>query len=59
MNIISFYREVKSEVLRIVWPARRETLMSVALVFAMVVIAGLFFLLVDSLLFKLIKFILG
>lgn len=59
MNIVNFYREVRSEVLRVVWPARRETLMSVALVFGMVVMAGLFFLLVDSLLFKLIKFILG
>ncbi len=59
MNVVNFYREVRSEVLRIVWPARRETFMSVALVFGMVIIAGLFFLIVDSLLFKLIKFILG
>lgn len=59
MNIVNFYREVKSEVLRIVWPSRKEAMTSVMLVLGMVVIAGLFFLLVDSLLFKLIKFVLG
>jgi preprotein translocase subunit SecE len=59
VNIVGFYREVKSEVLRIVWPTRKDTLSSVMLVFGTVVVAGLFFLLVDSLLFKLIKFILG
>ncbi|MCE2992571.1 MAG: preprotein translocase subunit SecE [Candidatus Jidaibacter sp.] len=59
VNIVNFYKEVKSEVLRVVWPTRKETMLALALVLGMVVIAGLFFLLVDSLLFKFIKLILG
>lgn len=58
MNVITFYKEVKSEVSRITWPTNKETLMSVALVVVMVIISGLFFLLADSLLYKLVKFIL-
>ncbi|MCE2993844.1 MAG: preprotein translocase subunit SecE [Candidatus Jidaibacter sp.] len=59
MNVLSFIKEVKAEALRVVWPSRKEVLMSLGLVFVMVLLSGLFFLLVDSLFFKMIKFILG
>lgn len=59
MNVLGFIKEVKAEALRVVWPSRKEVLMSLGLVFVMVFVSGLFFLLVDSLFFKMIKFILG
>ena len=36
-----FVREVRSEVAKVTWPSRRETLVTTGLVFAMVAIAAL------------------
>ena len=43
-----FMREVRSEVAKITWPTRRETLITTALVFAMVALAATFFFVVDQ-----------
>lgn len=59
MNIVSFYKEVKSEASRISWPSNRETMISVGLVVGMVIISSLFFLLTDSVLYKFVRFVLG
>jgi preprotein translocase subunit SecE len=59
VRIIDFVKEVKSEVLRIAWPSRKETMMAVGLVFLMTAVAGLFFVVVDALIYRVIKFILG
>jgi preprotein translocase subunit SecE len=43
-----FVREVRSEVSKVTWPTRKETLVTTGLVFAMAVIAAVFFFVVDQ-----------
>tara|TARA_B100000674_G_scaffold77980_1_gene54208 strand:+ start:228 stop:410 length:183 start_codon:yes stop_codon:yes gene_type:complete len=59
MKPIKFLREVKQEGNKIVWPTRKETLITTAMVFVMVVIFSLFFLLVDNIISWVIRSILG
>jgi preprotein translocase subunit SecE len=42
-----FFREVRQEVSKVTWPTRKETMITTAMVFVMVVLASLFFLSVD------------
>ncbi|MEM7465171.1 MAG: preprotein translocase subunit SecE [Pseudomonadota bacterium] len=49
-NPFTFLQQVRSEVAKVTWPSRRETLISTAMVFVMVLIAALFFLAVDQIL---------
>jgi preprotein translocase subunit SecE len=41
-------REVRSEMSKVTWPSRRETLVTTGLVFLMVTIAAIFFFVVDQ-----------
>lgn len=59
MNPVAFYKEVRVEVSKITWPNRRETMMATGLVFFLATLAGLFLLVVDMALYKLVQFILG
>lgn len=43
-----FIREVRSEMARVTWPSRKETMVTTGLVFAMVALAAIFFFLVDQ-----------
>ncbi len=43
-----FVRQVRQEMAKVSWPSRRETLLSVALVFVFSIVLGLYFLLVDK-----------
>ena len=43
-----FVREVRSEMSKVTWPSRRETLVTTGLVFLMVTIAAVFFFVVDQ-----------
>ena len=45
-----FVRQVRQEMAKVSWPSRRETLISVALVFVFSIVLGLYFLLVDKIL---------
>ena len=45
---VKFVREVRSEVAKVTWPSRRETLVTTGLVFLMVTIAAIFFFTVDQ-----------
>ena len=54
-----FFKEVKQEGNKIVWPSRKETLITTAMVFVMVIIFSIFFLLVDNIISWAIKLILG
>ena len=47
-NPFTFMQQVRSEVSKIVWPTRNETLISTAMVLAMVALASLIFLLADQ-----------
>ena len=54
-----FFKEVKQEGQKIVWPTRKETMITTAMVFVMVLIFSLFFLLVDNIISWFIRIILG
>jgi preprotein translocase subunit SecE len=54
-----FLQEVRSEVSKVTWPNRKETTLTTTMVFIMVVLASIFFLLVDVVLSKLVSLILG
>jgi preprotein translocase subunit SecE len=43
-----FVREVRTEMARVTWPTRKETMVTTGLVFAMVALAAMFFFLVDQ-----------
>jgi len=45
---IEFLQQVRQEVSRVTWPSRKETVVTTAMVFAMVFIAAAFFFLVDQ-----------
>lgn len=49
MNPAKFAREVRHEIGKVVWPSRRETLISTAMIMVMLFISSLFFLLIDNL----------
>lgn len=54
-----FVQQVRQEVSKVTWPTRKETLVTTAMVFVMVIIMALFFLLVDQALAFLVRLILG
>ncbi|MDD3444343.1 MAG: preprotein translocase subunit SecE [Zavarzinia sp.] len=56
---IDFARQVRQEVSKVTWPTRKETGITTLMVFIMVVVASLFFLVVDIGLSKAVEFILG
>jgi preprotein translocase subunit SecE len=45
---IEFFQQVRQEVSRVTWPTRKETMVTTAMVFAMVFIAAIFFFVVDQ-----------
>ncbi len=58
-NPIRFLQEVRQEVSKVTWPTRKETSVSTAMVFLMVLLATIFFFLVDQILAKGVKLIFG
>jgi len=48
-NPFQFIQQTRAEVAKIVWPTRRETLLTTVMVFAMATLAAIFFFLVDQL----------
>ncbi|WP_417585662.1 preprotein translocase subunit SecE [Pelagibacterium sp.] len=54
-NPFTFFQQVRSEVAKVVWPTRNETLISTVMVLVMVVFASLFFLAAD----QIIQFFVG
>jgi preprotein translocase subunit SecE len=46
-GILQFAREVRSEARKVTWSSRNETLVSTLFVFIMVILAAVFFLIVD------------
>lgn len=59
MKITEYFREVKVEVAKISWPAKREVGVSLLLVGGVVGASSLFLLLVDAVLYRVVGFILG
>jgi preprotein translocase subunit SecE len=56
---LEFLRQVRQEVSKVTWPSRKETGVTTAMVFAMVVLAATFFFLVDQVLAAGVRFFLG
>ncbi len=48
VNPAKFLREVRSEVAKVTWPSRKETLVTTGLVFAMAALAAVFFFATDQ-----------
>ena len=45
---VKFIGDVRREVARVTWPSRKETAITTALVFGMLILASVFFLVVDQ-----------
>ena len=45
---VEFARDVRREVSKVTWPSRKETGVTTAMVFVMVILAAIFFLVVDQ-----------
>lgn len=54
-----FLQQVRAEAAKVTWPTRKETLVTTAMVFVMVVFASLFFLLTDQIIRWMLAFVLG
>ncbi len=54
-----FFRQVRQEVARVTWPSRKELTVTTAMVFVMVVVAAIFFFVVDEVLGYIVRFVLG
>lgn len=49
-NPLEFLQEVRQEAKKITWPSRKETMITTVMVLIMVVLASIFFLIVDAVL---------
>ncbi len=56
---MQFYQQVRQEVSKVTWPSRKETTVTSAMVFVMVIVVSLFFLVVDYILGTGVGYILG
>jgi preprotein translocase subunit SecE len=56
---VEFLRQVRQEVGKVTWPTRRETLQTTAVVFLMVILAALFFFVVDLVLGHAVRYVLN
>ena len=59
LNPGKFFREVRTESAKIVWPTRKETLMTGVMVVIMTTLLAIFFFAVDSAFSALVHFLLG
>ena len=48
LNPAKFVREVRTEINRVTWPSRKETLVTTGLVFALSAVAAIFFFVSDQ-----------
>jgi preprotein translocase subunit SecE len=58
-NPFEFIQQVRTEVSKVTWPTRRETLITTAMVLLMSVVAAIFFLFADWVISMIVTFILG
>ncbi|MEG9883344.1 MAG: preprotein translocase subunit SecE [Hyphomicrobiales bacterium] len=56
---LAFIRQVRSEVAKVTWPTRKETVITTVMVVVMSVFASIFFLVADSVLGGMVGYILG
>ena len=58
-NPFTFLQQVRAEAAKIVWPSRRETLISTAMVVVMAILASIFFLVADLIIGYGVSYVLG
>jgi preprotein translocase subunit SecE len=58
-NPAEFLQQVRAEGAKVTWPTRKETMITTAMVFVMVVLASVFFLLTDQVIRVAIRLVLG
>ena len=58
-NPFEFIQQVRAEAAKVVWPTRRETLVTTGLVLALVAFVSIFFLVVDQVLREVVGLVLG
>ncbi len=58
-NAFEFIQQVRAEAQRVVWPTRRETLITTAMVLALGIAASLFLMVVDFALQEIVGLVLG
>ena len=59
LNPAKFIREVRQEANKVTWPTRKETMISTIMVLILVLVASVFFLVVDNLISLGVQMILG
>ena len=59
VSIGEFARQVRAETAKVVWPTRRETMVTTVMVIIMTALLGIFFFAVDSAFSTLVKTLLG
>ena len=57
-KILTFYKEVKQEALKITWPTKPEVITTTIMVFIFVFLASIFFLLVDKIISFVVEYLL-
>jgi preprotein translocase subunit SecE len=58
-NPAEFIQQVRNEGAKVTWPSRKETVITTAMVFVMVVLASIFFLVTDQVLRFVVRLVLG
>lgn len=58
-NPFEFLQQVRAEGEKVTWPTRKETMITTAMVFVMVVLASVFFLVADQIIAWGVKLVLG
>jgi preprotein translocase subunit SecE len=58
-KLFQFFQDVRAEGAKVTWPTRKETAITTAMVFVMVVVASIFFLLADMVIRWGVSLILG
>jgi preprotein translocase subunit SecE len=56
---VEFFRQVKAETAKVVWPSRRETIMTGVMVIIMTTALGIFFMTIDTGFDLLVNFLLS
>lgn len=56
-KIITLYKEVKQEALKITWPTKPEVITTTIMVFIFVMLASIFFLVIDKIISFVVEFL--
>ena len=58
-SIADFFRQTRQEISKVTWPTRKETLVTTGMVFAMTILAAVFFFLVDQVMAEGVRLVFG